>query len=45
MPMLLALIGYWIVRLGTAVVLGFWLGWGGVGVRIGWLRALPRWRC
>jgi len=34
-PMLLALIGYWIVGLGTAVVLGFWLGWGGVGVWIG----------
>ena len=34
-PMLLALIGYWIVGLGTAVLLGFWLGWGGVGVWIG----------
>ena len=34
-PMLLALVGYWIVGLGTAVGLGFWLGWGGVGVWIG----------
>ncbi|MDF0486544.1 MATE family efflux transporter [Sphingomonas sp. H39-1-10] len=34
-PMLLALIGYWVVGLGTAVALGFWLGWGGVGVWIG----------
>jgi len=34
-PMLLALVGYWIVGLGTAVVLAFWLGWGGLGVWIG----------
>ncbi|MDO7840754.1 MATE family efflux transporter [Sphingomonas immobilis] len=34
-PMLLALVGYWVVGLGTAVVLAFWLHWGGVGVWIG----------
>jgi MATE family multidrug resistance protein len=34
-PMLLALIGYWVIGLGTAVVLAFWCGWGGLGVWVG----------
>lgn len=34
-PMLFALVGYWIVGLGTAVVLAFRFGWGGVGVWVG----------
>jgi MATE family multidrug resistance protein len=34
-PMVLALVGYWIVGLGTAVLLAFWMGWGGLGVWIG----------
>jgi len=34
-PMLLALVGYWIVGLGTSVVLAFWMGWGGLGVWVG----------
>jgi len=31
-PMVIALTGYWIVGIGTAVLLAFPLGWGGVGV-------------
>src|SRR3546814_16304440 len=31
-PMVIALAGYWIVGIGTAVLLAFPLGWGGVGV-------------
>ncbi|USI74069.1 MATE family efflux transporter [Sphingomonas morindae] len=34
-PMLFALIGYWVVALGIAVFLAFGLGWGGIGVWIG----------
>ena len=31
-PMLIALFGYWVVGFGTAVLLGFGLHWGGVGI-------------
>ena len=34
-PMIFAALGYWGVGLGTAVLFGFHLGWGGVGVWIG----------
>lgn len=34
-PMVFALIGYWVVGLGTALLFGFALGLGGVGVWIG----------
>ncbi len=34
-PMAFALFGYWIVGMGTAVALGFFLDWGGVGVWAG----------
>lgn len=35
MPMLIALIGYWVVGFGTALALGFWAHWRGVGIWIG----------
>jgi MATE family multidrug resistance protein len=35
MPMAFALFGYWIAGMGTAVWLGFGLGWDGVGIWIG----------
>ena len=35
MPMVFAGAGYWIVGLGTALIFGFLLGWGGVGIWIG----------
>jgi len=34
-PMIIGGIGYWIVGFGTAVTLGFGLGWGGLGVWVG----------
>jgi MATE family multidrug resistance protein len=34
-PMALALFGYWVVGMGTAVILGFALDWGGVGIWTG----------
>lgn len=34
-PMLLAILGYWVVGLPVAYVLGFVLGWRGVGIWIG----------
>jgi len=34
-PMIYALIGYWGVGLATSILLGFGLGWGGVGIWIG----------
>lgn len=34
-PMAFALVGYWAVGLGTALWLGFGLGWGGVGIWTG----------
>ena len=34
-PMLLACVSYWLVGYGAALVFGFQLGWGGVGVWIG----------
>jgi MATE family multidrug resistance protein len=34
-PMAFALFGYWVVGMGTAVALGFWFGWQGVGIWIG----------
>ena len=36
-PMLIALVGYWIAGFGTAVLLGFHSGWGGVGIWTGLL--------
>ena len=35
MPMAYALFGYWVAGMGTAVTLGFVLGWGGVGIWAG----------
>ncbi len=35
MPMLFAGVGYWVIGLGTALLFGFGLGWGGVGIWIG----------
>ncbi len=35
MPMLIAGFGYWGIGFVTAILLGFWLGWQGVGVWIG----------
>jgi len=35
MPMLIAGVGYWVIGLGTALVLGFTLKWGGVGIWVG----------
>ncbi|MEO5867501.1 MAG: MATE family efflux transporter [Sphingomonas sp.] len=34
-PMLIAGFGYWIAGFGTAILLGFWAHWGGVGIWIG----------
>jgi MATE family multidrug resistance protein len=34
-PMAFALFGYWVAGMGTAVGLGFGLGWGGVGIWTG----------
>ncbi len=34
-PMLLACVSYWLVGYGAAMVFGFQLGWGGVGVWVG----------
>jgi MATE family multidrug resistance protein len=34
-PMAFALFGYWVIGMGTAVGLGFWLDWDGVGIWLG----------
>jgi MATE family multidrug resistance protein len=34
-PMIFALFGYWVIGMGTAVALGFGLGWQGVGIWAG----------
>jgi MATE family multidrug resistance protein len=34
-PMLFAALGYWAIGFATAILFGFHLGWGGVGVWIG----------
>ncbi len=34
-PMIIAGLGYWVAGFGTAVALGFWAGWQGVGIWIG----------
>lgn len=34
-PMILAGVGYWLVGFPTAALLGFWVGWRGVGIWIG----------
>jgi MATE family multidrug resistance protein len=34
-PMVMALFGYWVVGFGTAIVLGFFTPWSGIGVWIG----------
>ncbi|KQT32889.1 MATE family efflux transporter [Sphingomonas sp. Leaf412] len=34
-PMVIAGLGYWIAGFGTAVLLGFWAGWDGVGIWAG----------
>lgn len=34
-PMIFALVGYWVIGLGTAVLLAFWAGWEGVGIWVG----------
>jgi MATE family multidrug resistance protein len=39
-PMIIAGIGFWVVGFGTAVLLGFGAGWGGVGVWWGLLAGL-----
>ena len=33
--MAIALFGYWVVGMGTAILFGFGLGWGGVGIWTG----------
>jgi len=35
LPMLFAAFGYWVVGLAVAIVLGFRLHWGGLGIWIG----------
>jgi MATE family multidrug resistance protein len=35
MPMLFALVGYWLIGLTTGVLLAFPAGWGGVGIWVG----------
>lgn len=35
LPMLYALVGYWVIGLGTGVFLAFGLGWGGIGLWLG----------
>lgn len=35
MPMIIAITGYWMAGYGTAIYLGFWTPWAGVGVWIG----------
>jgi MATE family multidrug resistance protein len=35
MPMIFALLGYWVFALGIGITLGFWAHWGGVGIWIG----------
>jgi MATE family multidrug resistance protein len=39
-PMLIALFGYWVVGFGTAILLGFGFGWGGIGIWWGLLAGL-----
>jgi MATE family multidrug resistance protein len=34
-PMLIAGLGYWVIGLGTALILGFAMKWGGVGIWVG----------
>lgn len=34
-PMVYALVGYWLIAFGIAVVLAFWAGWGGIGIWTG----------
>lgn len=34
-PMVIAGLGYWIAGFGTAILLGFWAGWQGVGIWAG----------
>ena len=34
-PMIYAALGYWVIGLGTSVLLAFWAGWEGVGVWTG----------
>jgi len=34
-PMIMAVISYWLVGVPASLVLGFWLGWGGVGIWLG----------
>jgi MATE family multidrug resistance protein len=34
-PMLIAAFGYWVIGFGTAILLAFGLGWGGIGVWTG----------
>jgi len=35
MPMVFAGVGYWVIGLGTALLFGFGLHWGGLGIWIG----------
>jgi MATE family multidrug resistance protein len=35
LPMLYALVGYWVIGLGTGVYLAFGLEWGGIGLWLG----------
>lgn len=39
-PMLLAAIGYWVAGLPLGILLGFYLGWGGVGIWAGLVSGL-----
>jgi MATE family multidrug resistance protein len=50
MPMVIAAIGYWVIGLGGAYVLGFALGWGvaglwwGLAMGLAFTAALLAWR-
>ena len=35
MPMLFALVSYWVIGIGTGVLLAFWAGWEGIGIWTG----------
>lgn len=34
-PMIYAIVGYWLIAFGIGVVLAFWVGWGGIGIWTG----------
>ena len=34
-PMVIAAVSYWVVGVPVSYAMGFWLGWGGVGIWLG----------